>query len=102
FAERNFIERNNRFVTRTFRDRKRECAFSGGVAPFDPFVQPGLKTLKFAAVVFAFTGVQIQAFVPAAFVKNAFFGFAAKKFFANFAAAFALENIHFVEQFDQM
>src|SRR5690606_29093655 len=102
FAEGNFIKRSNTFVMRALRDRKRKSASSRGVAPRDPFVQLALKAREFVAVFVAFAGMQIQTFVPTAFVKNALFGFAAEKFFAHLAAAFARKNIHFVEQFEQI
>ena len=95
------VERGYISIIRTCRNWQRERASSFCIAPRDPPLHFSVEFLKLLLVVCAFTRVKIEAFVPAAFIKDTLFRIATEKLFADDRLAvlvFALDHAHLFEQ----
>src|SRR6185369_17924671 len=80
---------------------KGERATSFSIAPRNPLIDFSVEFLKLLLVVRGFTGVKVEPFVPASFIKDALFRIAAEKLLADYGFAvfvFAFDDAHLVEQ----
>src|SRR6185369_15820110 len=104
FANGYAIESRDFSVVGTSRHRKRKRAAALTVAPCNPPVNLGVELLKLLFVAVTRTGVKVKPFVPATFVKDAFFRIATKELLGNHGLAvfvFSFDDAHLGKKRDE-